>query len=62
LAACQIGYTPPETEPLSEEEVLRQLEAFLRPRLEATRLGEGTGQSVQDIIGEIKHERKAAKL
>jgi Antitoxin ParD len=51
---------PPETEPLSEEDALRQLEEFLRPRVEAARRGEFVSKSVEqifreDTIGPNKH-------
>ena len=47
----------PETDALSEEEALRQLEAFLKPRIEEAERGELVNQSVTEIIAELKQER-----
>jgi hypothetical protein len=44
---------PLETEPLSEEEALHQLEEFLRPRIEAARGGEFVSKSVEQIFEEV---------
>ena len=44
----------PEAE--SEEEALRQLEAFLKPRIEEAERGEVTGKSVEQIFEEVRHE------
>lgn len=46
----------PETEPLSEEEALRQLEDLLKPRLEAARRGEVVSKSVEQIFEESRRE------
>jgi uncharacterized protein (DUF1778 family) len=47
---------PLETEPLSEEDALRQLEALLKPRVEAARRGEFVAKSVEQIFAEVHHE------
>jgi hypothetical protein len=47
---------PPETEPQSGEEVLRQLEEFLRPRIEAAGLGEVVSKSVEQIFEEAHRD------
>lgn len=49
----------PAQEALSEEDALRQLEAFLKPRLEAAERGEIVHQSVTEIVNELKQERRA---
>ena len=46
----------PETAPQSEEEALRQLEAFLKPRVEAARRGEVVSKSVEQIFEEVYRE------
>jgi uncharacterized protein (DUF1778 family) len=46
----------PETESLSEEDALRQLEAFLKPRIEEAERGEVTGKSVEQIFADVRHE------
>jgi uncharacterized protein (DUF1778 family) len=46
----------PETESMSEEEALRQLEAFLKPRIEEAERGEVTGKSVEQIFAEVRDE------
>jgi uncharacterized protein (DUF1778 family) len=46
----------PETESLSEEDALRQLEAFLKPRIEEAERGAVTGKSVEQIFEEVRHE------
>jgi len=46
----------PETESLSEEDALRQLETFLKPRIEEAERGEVTGKSVEQIFEEVRHE------
>ena len=43
---------PPEKTPQSGEEALRQLEEFLRPRVEAARRGELVSKSVEQIFEE----------
>jgi uncharacterized protein (DUF1778 family) len=48
-----------EQEALSEEEALRQLEEFLKPRIEAAERGETVNQSVTEIVNELKQERRA---
>lgn len=50
----------PEQDSLSEEEALRQLEAFLKPRIEEAERGKVVNQSVTDIIAELKQERRAS--
>jgi predicted transcriptional regulator len=52
----------PETDALSEEEALRQLEAFLKPRIEEAERGELVNQSVTEIIAELKQERRARNV
>jgi hypothetical protein len=49
----------PEQDSLSEEEALRQLEAFLKPRIEEAERGEVVNQSVTEIVAELKQERRA---
>ena len=46
----------PERDALSEEEALHQLEAFLKPRIEAAERGEVVAKSVQQIFAEVRHE------
>ena len=46
----------PEAESLSEEDALRQLEAFLKPRIEEAERGEVSGKSVEQIFEEVRHE------
>jgi uncharacterized protein (DUF1778 family) len=46
----------PEHQALSEEEALRQLEAFLKPRLEEAERGERAGTSVEQIFADARHE------
>jgi uncharacterized protein (DUF1778 family) len=46
----------PETDSLSEEEALRQLEAFLEPRIAEAERGEVTGKSVEQIFAEVRDE------
>jgi hypothetical protein len=46
----------PETEPLTKEEALRQLEDFLKPRIEAARRGEFVSKSVEEIFAEVHRE------
>jgi uncharacterized protein (DUF1778 family) len=53
---------PPERESLSEEEALHQLEAFLKPRIEAAERGEVVTQTVAEIISELKQERHAREV
>jgi uncharacterized protein (DUF1778 family) len=48
-----------ERQGLSEEEALRQLEAFLKPRIEEAERGEVVNQSVAEIVAELKQERRA---
>ena len=48
----------PETEGLSEEDALHQLEAFLKPRLEAAERGEVVAKSVERIFGEVRRESR----
>ena len=46
----------PEHEALSEQEALRQLEAFLKPRLEEAARRERAGTSVEQIFADVRHE------
>ena len=46
----------PEHEALSEEEALRQLEAFLKSRLDEAERGERVGTSVEQIFADVRHE------
>lgn len=46
----------PEQEPLSEEEALRCLEAFLQPRIEAAERGEVVHRSVEETFAEAREE------
>jgi hypothetical protein len=52
----------PETDALSEEEALRHLEAFLKPRIEEAERGELVNQSVTEIIADLKQERRARNV
>ncbi len=47
----------PDTEPLSEEEALLQLEAFIQPRIEAAERGEISSRSVRQIFEDVKRGR-----
>jgi hypothetical protein len=52
----------PDMADLSEEEALRRLEEFLKPRIdriEAAERGEVVNQSVTEIVEELKRERRA---
>ncbi len=40
--------------PLSEEEALRQLEAFLRPRLTEAESGKGVSKSAREILDTVR--------
>jgi len=44
---------------LSEEEVLRQLEALLEPRIASAERGETVGQNVTDMMDACQQERRA---
>ncbi len=46
----------PETESLSEEDALQQLEALLQPRIEEAERGEVVAQSVEQIFADIRRE------
>ena len=46
----------PETDALSEAEALHQLEALLKPRIEAAERGEVRTKSVEQIFEEVCHE------
>lgn len=46
----------PETEGLSDDETLHQLEAFLKPRIEAAERGEVSTKSVEQIFAEVLNE------
>jgi hypothetical protein len=46
----------PKTEPQSKEEALRQLEEFLKPRIEAARRGEFVSKSVEEIFEETHRD------
>ena len=50
--ACECAL--PEAESLSEADTLRQLEAFLKPRIEEAERGEVTGKSVGQIFEEVR--------
>ena len=52
----------PDEDSLSEEEALRQLETFLKPRIEEAERGEVVNQSVTEIVAELKQERRAPSL
>jgi hypothetical protein len=47
----------PETNAKDTEEALRQLEAFLQPRIEAAKQGELTNKSVLEIFEETYQEQ-----
>jgi hypothetical protein len=49
----------PEQEALSEEDALRQLEEFLKPRIEAAEQGEVVNKSVEQIFEEVRREPKS---
>ena len=49
----------PEMDALSEEEALHQLEAFLKPRIEAAERGEVVAQSVEQILDEVRREPRS---
>lgn len=46
----------PEMDTFPEEEALRQLEAFLKPRIEEAERGEVVAQSVEQISEEVRRE------
>jgi hypothetical protein len=46
----------PENQGLSEEEALRQLETFLKPRLEEAERGERVDTSAEQIFADVRHE------
>jgi predicted transcriptional regulator len=46
----------PEEDAPSAEEALRQLEAFLKPRIEEAERGEVVNQSVEQIFSEVRQE------
>lgn len=48
----------PEQEGLSEAEALRQLEAFLQPRIAEAERGEVVGKTVEQIFAEVRHESR----
>lgn len=47
----------PVDETLTEEEALRQLEAFLKPRIESAKRGEFVHKSVEQIFEEVHSEQ-----
>ncbi|ETW95888.1 MAG: antitoxin [Candidatus Entotheonella factor] len=47
----------PKDETLTEEEALRQLEAFLKPRIESAKRGEFVDKSVEQIFEEVHSEQ-----
>ena len=52
----------PDMTDLTDEEALQQLEAFLKPRIEAAERGEVVNQSVTEIVEELKRERRAHRI
>lgn len=52
----------PDMTDLSEEEALRRLEEYLKPRIEAAQRGEVVSQSAKEIVEEVKRERRARKV
>jgi hypothetical protein len=42
----------------NEEAALKELEAFLKPRLDAAKRGEWSDQSVDEIVGEVLREEQ----
>jgi hypothetical protein len=58
ILACALPSLPEETDALSEEEALHQLEAFLQPRIEEARRGKVVGKSVEQIFDEVRHESR----
>lgn len=48
----------PERDALSEEDALHQLEAFLKPRIEAAERGDIVTKSVGQIFEEVRSERR----
>jgi len=49
----------PEQAALSEEEALRQLEEFLKPRIEAAERGDVVNKSVEQIFEEVRREPRS---
>jgi K+/H+ antiporter YhaU regulatory subunit KhtT len=47
---------PSERSVSSQDEALRQLEVFLKPRIEAAERGEFSSKSVEQIFEEVRHE------
>ena len=47
----------PDRESSSEEEALRQLEDFLKPRIEAAERGKTSSRSVQQIFEDVREEK-----
>ncbi len=48
----------PTSEDISEMEALRQLELFLKPRIEAAERGETVSKSVMDVFNEVAAEMR----
>lgn len=48
----------PTGEDISEMEALRQLELFLKPRIEAAERGETVSKSVMDVFNEVADEMR----
>ncbi len=48
----------PASEDISEMEALRQLELFLKPRIEAAERGETVSKSVMDVFNEVAAEMR----
>ncbi len=46
----------PEKEPASDEEALRQLEDFLKPRIEEAERGETSSRSADQIFEDVRQE------
>jgi len=46
----------PEMEGLSDDEAVHQLEAFLKPRIEAAERGEFSTKSVEQIFADVRNE------
>ena len=48
----------PDLDSLSEEEAMRKLEEFLKPRMNAAKRGQVSSRSVQDIFKDVRRKRK----
>ena len=58
ILARALPSLPEDTDALSEEDALHQLEAFLKPRIEQAQRGEVVGKSVEQIFEEVRHESR----